>query len=114
MYPTQKTCQECDKPVDLRSHQYVSDSDIFTHSSKAWHFACMPLDRVASGEQPIRTEYAMSYYAWHVQQLLHENRVLRQRTGALLRALKQQMTANGATGEDLADLQEDYSLQDTE
>ena len=56
----------------------------------------------------------MGYYAWHVQKLLHENGVLRQRTGALLRELQRQMKAKGVTNEDLENLLDDYSLRDLE
>ena len=107
-------CQVCGKIINLGSQQYVADRDILRGDSKVWHYACMPLDRVASGEQSIMEEYAMGYYAWQIQKLLHENGVLRQRTGALLRALQKQMEANGATNEEIENLSEDYSLRDLE
>lgn len=107
-------CQVCEEMIEFRLNQYVADRDITRADSKVWHYACMPLDLVASGEQSIMEEYAMGYYAWHVQKLLHENGVLRQRTGALLRELQRQMKANGTTNEEMEDLLDDYSLRNLE
>ena len=108
------TCQVCRERINFPTEQYVADRPLDRIDTKVWHYACMPLDLVASGEQSIMEEYAMGYYAWHVQKLLHENGDLRQRTGALLRELQRQMKAKGATNEEMEDLLDDYYLRNLE
>ena len=113
----QEICQECREPINDNSREHAADRPWMPNGSrKIWHFQCLPIERVASGEQTIVTDDLARYNTWRIQKLTEgmerENRSLRQRTSALRQELEKQMRANGATEDQIQDFRHDYRLQE--
>ena len=110
---------ECGEPIDRGNGEHAADQPWNPRASrKVWHFQCLPEERVASGQQSIMPDYLSRYNTWRIRQLeqklLRENEILRQRTSALSRVLRNLMRENGAREEDIEDFLCEYRLKDGE
>ena len=91
----QEICQECGESIGNNREHAAERPWMPNGSRKIWHFQCLPIERVTSGEQTIMTYDLARYNNWRIQKLTEdmtrENRSLRQRTTALCQEMEKQM-----------------------
>lgn len=114
MFDHRENCLVCGEEVAWRTNRdFVADRPAGLGPSRnVWHFRCVPVDEVVSGEITI-AEGLGRYNLWRLQQLAEANVVLRERTDALMREMERRMRANGATDQEIEDFQVEYSFRES-
>ncbi len=113
MFVRREDCLVCGEEIDWRNtRDYVADRPVgLDQSREVWHFRCVPVNEVVSGEITI-AEGLDRYNLWRLHQLAEENVVLRERTDALMREMERRMRADGATDQEIEDFQFEYSFRE--
>ncbi len=113
MLNKEETCRRCGETTDPRDKLVAANRTYQSFDRLVWHFRCLNVEKVISGEEAITEENIIRYNTSLAQQLLQENAALRHRTSALLRALREEMRRNQHK-HGIRALDQDFSLRDEE